>query len=96
MSMTIDRIGHVEPIPPGKKPGRSAQVGGNEKADTINISAEASKQAERYQVLELIKSAPELDEARIIELRKEINDPSFLNDKVIRATADNILNAWFA
>jgi len=96
MSMTINRIGHVEPIPPGKKPGRSEQVGGNDKADIISVSAEASKQAERYQVLELIKSAPELDEARIIELRKEINDPSFFNDKVIKATAENILNAWFA
>jgi len=94
--MTIDRIGPIEPIPPGKKPGRSEQVGGNDKRDIISVSAEASKQAERYQVLELIKSAPELDEARIVELRNEINDPSFLNDKVIRATADNILNAWFA
>jgi len=94
--MTIDRIGHVEPIPPGKKPGRSEKVGGNDKADIISVSAEASKQAERYQVLELIKSAPELDEARIVELRQKIDNPSYLNDRVINATAENILNAWFA
>jgi len=94
--MTIDRIGHVDPIPPGKKPGRSERVGGNDKADIISVSAEASKQAERYQVLELIKSAPELDEARIVELRQKIDNPSYLNDRVINATAENILNAWFA
>jgi len=94
--MTVDRIGHVEPIPLGKKPGRSERMGGNDKADSINLSAEASKQAERYQVLELIKSAPELDEARIVELRQKIDDPAYLNDKIISATADNILNAWFA
>jgi len=94
--MTVNRIGHVEPIPPGKKPGRSEQVGGNDKADTISVSAEASKQAERYQVLELIKSAPDLEEARIVELRKKIDDPSYLNDRVINATAENIINAWFA
>jgi negative regulator of flagellin synthesis FlgM len=94
--MTVDRIGHVDPIPPGKKPGRSEKVGGNDRADTINLSSDAMKKAEAYQVLELIKSAPELDEARIAELRQKINDPSYLNEKVIKATADNILNAWFA
>jgi len=94
--MTVNRIGFVEPIPPGKKPGRSEQAGGNVKSDTIDLSAEAKQQAERYQVLELIKSAPELDEARIAELRQKIDDPAYLNDKVIKATADNILNAWFA
>jgi negative regulator of flagellin synthesis FlgM len=94
--MTINRVGHVEPIPPGKKPGRNEQVGGNNKADTINLSAEAVEQAEKYQVIELIKSAPDMDDARIAELRQKIDDPAYLNDKVINATADKILNAWFA
>jgi len=93
--MTVNRVGHVEPIPTGKKPGRSEQVGGNDKVDTISLSAQAKEQAERYQVLELIKSAPGLNEARIAELRQKINDPSYLNDRVINATADKILNAWF-
>jgi negative regulator of flagellin synthesis FlgM len=94
--MTVNRIGHVDPIPTGKKPGRSEQLGGNDKADTINLSSDAMKKAELYQVVELIKSAPEVDETRIAELRQKINDPSYLNEKVIKATADNILNAWFA
>ena len=94
--MTIDRIGHLEPISPNRKTGRSEKTGGNDKADTINLSAQAVEQAERYQVLELIKSAPELDEARIVELRQKLDDPSYLNERVIQSTADNILNAWFA
>jgi negative regulator of flagellin synthesis FlgM len=94
--MTVTRIGPLEPIQPGKKPGRNENVGGSDSADTISLSTEAKEKAERYQVLELIKSAPELDEARIAELRQKIDDPSYLNDKVINATADKILNAWFA
>jgi len=93
--MTVNRIGHVEPIPTPKKPGRSEPLGGNDKADTITLSAQAKEQAEKYQVLELIRSTPEMDEVRIAELRQKINDPSYLNDRVINATADNILNAWF-
>jgi len=94
--MTVHSIGHVEPIPPGKRPGRSEQVGGTDRTDSISLSTEAKEKAERYQVLELIKSAPELDEARIAELRQKIDDPAYINDKVVNATADKILSAWFA
>jgi len=94
--MTVNRIGHVEPIPTSKKTGRSEQVGGNDRTDTINLSSDAMKKAEMYQIVELIKSSPEIDEARIAELRQKIDDPSYINEKVIKATADNIVNAWFA
>ena len=94
--MTVNRIGHVEPIQTSKKPGRSEQVGGNDRTDTINLSSDAMKKAEMYQIVELIKSSPELDEARIAELRQKIDDPSYINEKVVKATADNIVNAWFA
>jgi len=96
MSMTVNRIGHLDPIPPGKKPGRSEQAEGSDRTDSINLSSEAMKKAEIYQIVELIKSVPELDDARIAELRRQIDDPAYINDKVINATADNILNAWFA
>ena len=94
--MTVNKIGPVEPISPGKKPGRNEQVGGNDRADTINISEDAIRKAEVYQIVELIKSAPDLDEARIVELRQKLDDPAYLNEKVLNATANNILNAWFS
>jgi len=93
--MTVDRIGPIEPLSPGRKTGKSEKLGGNEKADTIILSEQAMAQAERYQVLELIKSAPETDEARIVELRQKMDDPSYVNDR-IEATADKILSAWFS
>ena len=93
--MTVDRIGHVEPILSGKKPGRSEQVGGNDKADTINLSANAMEKAERYQVLELIKAVPDLEEARIVELRQKLDDPSYM-DGAVKGAANNLLNAWYA
>ncbi|MDR0316748.1 MAG: flagellar biosynthesis anti-sigma factor FlgM [Treponema sp.] len=92
--MTIDRIGHIDPIQPGKKPGRNDQVRGSDKTDSINLSQEAKIKAEMYQVVELIKSAPEVDEARIAELRQKINDPAYLNDTVINATAEKLLTAF--
>jgi negative regulator of flagellin synthesis FlgM len=93
--MTIDRIGQLDPIQPGKKPGRSNHVGGTDRADSINLSPEAKQKAEMYQVIELIKSAPDLDDARIAELRQKINDPSYINERIVDATADKILDAMF-
>jgi hypothetical protein len=96
--MTIDRIGHVEPVSPTRKQGRNVQLtGGDEKADSINLSADAVKKSEIYQVVELIKATPDLlDEARIAEHRQKLDDPEYMNEKIIGVTADNILSAWFA
>ncbi|MDR0444248.1 MAG: flagellar biosynthesis anti-sigma factor FlgM [Treponema sp.] len=94
--MTINRIGHVEPVLPGKKPGRNEQVGGIDRKDTINLTPGAVEKAELYQVMELAKAAPELDDARIAELRQKINDPAYLNERVINATAEKMLSSWFA
>jgi negative regulator of flagellin synthesis FlgM len=90
--MTIDRIGHLEPIQPNKKTGRNEYVRENDRTDTINLSEEAIEKAEIYQVVELIRSAPELDDSQIAAIRERINDPAYLNEAVISATADKLLN----
>jgi anti-sigma28 factor (negative regulator of flagellin synthesis) len=92
--MMVDRISHIEPIQSGKKPGRAESVYGADRTDSINLSSEAREKAEVYQVVELIKSAEETSEARITELRQKINDPSYFNQQVLNATADNIIGAW--
>jgi len=92
--MTINKIGQLDPIQPGKKRGRNDPVGGTDRADTINLSPEAKEKAEMYQVVELIKSAPDIDEIRIAELRQKINDPAYLNEKIINATAEKIMTAF--
>jgi negative regulator of flagellin synthesis FlgM len=92
--MTIDRIGHLDPIQPGKKSGRNDYVRGGDKTDSISLSSEAREKAEIYQVVELIKSAPELSADRIAELREKINDPSYINERIINATADKIMDAF--
>jgi negative regulator of flagellin synthesis FlgM len=93
--MTIDRIGSIDPVPPGKKPGRSSQVSPNEKTDSITFSQEAVEKSGLYHAIELIASSQEevrLD--RIEELKQKINDPAYLNDTLIKATADKIMDAF--
>ena len=92
--MTVERIGPMDPIQPGNKPGKSDQLRGGDRTDTISLSLEAKEKAELYQVVELIKSAPELDDIQIAALREKINDPAYLNERTISATADRIMDAF--
>ena len=93
--MTIDRIGSIDPIQPEKKPGRVNQVSGSPKTDSISISSEAQEKAAILRAQELAASAPEMRAERIAELREKINDPAYINDKVISATADKFIDALF-
>ncbi|MDR1177965.1 MAG: flagellar biosynthesis anti-sigma factor FlgM [Spirochaetaceae bacterium] len=92
--MMIDRIGSIDPIQPGKKTNRSGQVNPGSQADSIALSREAKEKAEIYQTLELVSAAPATRADRIAELKEKINDPDYLNDVVIKATADKIMDAF--
>jgi negative regulator of flagellin synthesis FlgM len=89
--MTIDRIGSIDPIQPGKKPNRSDSVKGSGNEDIINISPAALEKAELYRIKELAMAAPDIREERIAELREKINDPAYINDRLLGETADRIL-----
>ena len=92
--MMVERIGSLDPIQPGNKPGKSDQLRGGDKTDSISLSPEAREKAEVYQVVELIKSAPDLDDAQIAALRDKINNPAYFNQSTIGATADRIMDAF--
>ena len=91
--MMVGRVEQLSPIQPGNKPGKSDQVRGGDRTDTISLSQEARAKAEIYQVVELIKSVPDLDDAQIASIRERINDPAYLNGTV-NAAAGRIMDAF--
>ncbi|GHV85578.1 hypothetical protein AGMMS50230_11860 [Spirochaetia bacterium] len=94
MSMTIDRINPLEPLQPGKKSGRSGQAERGKETDSISLSSEAVEKAELYRAMELVSTANDVRTERVAELKAKINDPSYINDTILRATADNIMDAF--
>jgi negative regulator of flagellin synthesis FlgM len=92
--MMIDRINPLDPIQPGKKANRSGQLGPGSGADSIALSPEAKKKAEIYQALELVSAAPDVRADRIAELREKIDDPGYINDTIIKAAADKIMDVF--
>jgi len=93
--MTIDRVGQIDPIQPGKRPGKIGQVNESPKSDVIDISSEALEKAELHRTQELAASAPDVRLERVAELKEKINDPAYLDEKVISATANKLIDALF-
>ncbi|MDR3139201.1 MAG: flagellar biosynthesis anti-sigma factor FlgM [Treponema sp.] len=92
MSMTIDRVGYSEPIQPGRRPGAGEAVNQTEKPVSITLSPEAKEKSELYQAIKVVSAASDVRLERIQELKQKINDPSYLNEKIISATADKIMD----
>jgi negative regulator of flagellin synthesis FlgM len=93
--MTIDKIGSIDPIQPGKKPGQANHARETPKSDSISISSEAMEKAELYRAIEWAAAAPDVRAERVAELKAKINDPAYLNDQVIDATADKLIDVLF-
>jgi negative regulator of flagellin synthesis FlgM len=91
--MTVSRIGPLDPIQSGKKPSAVSRVP-NTTEDIITISSEAMEQAERTRLEQIVAAADDIRMDRVEELKQKINDPSYLNDTILAATADKILEAW--
>ncbi|MDR2247945.1 MAG: flagellar biosynthesis anti-sigma factor FlgM [Treponema sp.] len=92
--MTINGIGPIESLPPNKKAGQSGRVNQTAEGDSISLSSEALKKGELYQAFELIAAAPDVRMDRIEELKHKINDPAYINEAIVSATADKLMDVF--
>jgi negative regulator of flagellin synthesis FlgM len=89
--MTIERIGPIDPVQNLKKAGNTAKPKASDGADSISFSAEAKSKAEVYNATELAKSAPLVRQERVEEVKRKLQDPSYISDKLIDALADKLM-----
>ena len=92
--MIIDRVSSINHIQTGKNTGWNNQVSKTPQTDSIALSQEAIEKSELYRANALVSSAPDVRLDRIAELKQKINDPSYINDTIISATADKIIDAF--
>ncbi len=90
--MTIDRLNPIDPIQNPRKSEGPHKVSPGSKGDSIAVSSEAMEKAELFRVIEMVKSAPDVRTDRIAELKAKIDDPAYLDETVLAATADRILD----
>lgn len=92
--MMIDRIGSVDPIQPGKKTAKNEAVRSSANTDSVALSSEAKEKGDLFHAVELVSGAEDVRMDRIAELKQKINDPSYINEKLIADTADRIMASF--
>ena len=92
--MTIDRLGPIDPLSRYNKTEKTVRVENKEKADSVDVSLEAKKSAELFQAMETVKTAPDIREDRVAEVKAKLQDPNYINDTVINSVADKLMDLF--
>jgi len=92
--MTIERLGPTEPISNYNKTGKVSKSDSLLGKDSIEVSEEAKQKAEVFKALESLRSVPDIREDRVAEVKKKLEDPNYINEKVIESVADRILDLF--
>ncbi|MBN1648879.1 MAG: flagellar biosynthesis anti-sigma factor FlgM [Spirochaetales bacterium] len=92
--MTIDKLGPIDPVSKFNKTNKTGRIDKKEKADSINISEDAKSMSEVYKATEEVKLAPDIRLERIDEIKKKLQDPNYINRKVIESVADSIMDSF--
>ncbi len=92
--MTIDKLGSINPIQSYNKSEKTAKTAQKTESDSISVSSEARAMGEIFQVAEAVRETPDIRMDRIEEVKQKLNDPDYINDKVINSVADKIIDMF--
>lgn len=92
--MTIDRIGPVDPVSKLNKTENTSKVVKKDKTDSITFSDEARNMSEIYKATENVKKAPDVRMDRVEEVRKKLEDPSYIDSKVVEKVAEEVMDLF--
>ena len=91
--MTIDRLGPIDPLSKINKTSKTGKAAKPDSRDTINVSDEAKNLGEIYRATELAKASSDVRMDRVEEVRRKLEDPSYIDSK-IEEVADRIMDAF--
>jgi len=61
--------------------------------DKVEISNAALEKSELDRIIEIVKSVPDVRADRVAEIKKKLEDPNYINDRV-SATAEKIMESF--
>ncbi|MFA7566809.1 MAG: flagellar biosynthesis anti-sigma factor FlgM [Alkalispirochaeta sp.] len=92
--MTIERLGPVDPIQQYNKSDKINKPQKSQSADSISVSDEAKLRSELMQAIEQVREMPEIRQDRVDEVRAKLQDPSYIDDRLLDEVADEILSSF--
>ncbi|NCN05347.1 MAG: flagellar biosynthesis anti-sigma factor FlgM [Spirochaetales bacterium] len=92
--MSIERLGPIDPVSAYNKSSKSGRVEKPAQGDSILVSDEARVKAELLKVSQEVKNSSDVRLDRVDELKKKLEDPTYIDEVVLSKTADSIMEAF--
>jgi negative regulator of flagellin synthesis FlgM len=91
--MNINRINPLEAVNQAAKNDKVQHSAKSERPESISVSEQAREVAELRRVRDLALTAPDRED-KIAEIKAKLNDPNYINEKLIGDTADRIIEFY--
>jgi negative regulator of flagellin synthesis FlgM len=92
--MTIERLGPIDPIQKFNKTQKSSKPVDAKEKDSISFSDEAKLKAQLYRISEEVSKTEDVRSDRIAEVKQNLEDPSYIDEKVLGTVADRIMDVF--
>lgn len=92
--MTIEGLGPIQPNQPINRSERPQNAGPARQRDSVSLSDEARLKAELYQVSEQVRGTEDVRQDRIAEVKQKLEDPSYIDNKVLSSVADRLMEVF--
>jgi negative regulator of flagellin synthesis FlgM len=92
--MTIERLGPVDPVQRYSQTDKTKAPQSKPENDSVAFSDEAKLKAEMMRVAEQVKEAPEVRADRVEEVKKKLEDPNYIDDRVVEHVAEQIMDMF--
>ncbi|QEN04492.1 flagellar biosynthesis anti-sigma factor FlgM [Thiospirochaeta perfilievii] len=89
--MTINKIGPSDPVNNINKKNKVQETQQKSSPDSIKVSKSAMSKSELIKASTIAKNAPDIRANRVAEVKAKLEDPNYINDKVINSVADKIM-----
>ncbi len=92
--MTIERLGPVDPVQRYSQTDKTKAPQRKSESDSVAFSDEAKAKAEIFRVSEQVKATPDVRLDRIEEVRRKLEDPNYIDNKVVESVAEQIMDMF--
>ena len=92
--MSIERLGPVDPVQRYSQTEKTKAPQSRRENDSVAFSEEAKMKAEIFRISEQVKAAPDVRLDRVEEVKRKLEDPNYIDEKVVGHVAEQIMDMF--
>jgi negative regulator of flagellin synthesis FlgM len=92
--MTIERLGPVDPVQRYSQTDRTKAPQSKPENDSVSFSDEARVKAEMLRLAEQVKQTSDVREDRVAEVKRKLEDPNYIDNRVVEHVAEQIMDMF--